>query len=543
MVVPAAPSADQSILQPQVNVPGIGDPQFTLDAATELRIAEHFQAIITRSRNNNLNTNLQLVYQKCDKQFKKFLEEEFKEELALDRRLTTESIENLTRDGLVIPLSLSTYVGPPEYDEEFDITTIEVRFDYIHYIKAVLKLRTQIIITSTNPVRRRMMRAKGERIRGSILENKDGQISLSFLGYVPAGAFHTETLFEVSPDLETSERVKKFINFFPTMLTHPSNSLSRHMCEYLMLEPEAFSAETWRFILNNRRTLDPSNIIDNAVSAGAERIKREVPVSKNLNVSQMHAMSESLQSNGVYLLHGPPGTGKSKTLVSIIAAYIKAGKRILVCSHTNQAVDKLLGDTHRLGILAPGLDLRVGDPAHNDKSCLQYTIRRFLKLAEKSGLIGKNDSQQRDQVEMKLLANARSVFCTLTGTYKKSFICAFETATPFDVVIIDEASQAPLVHSLMPLKFGKRLILAGDHKQLPPCFAFENSRGIARFAAMFFGNNALDQVNPEDEVLYKQSLFERMLTKNLLKNMPNLHLLTDRLKFFSPSDFLVKFAD
>lgn len=539
MVVPPQSDAVSSA-QTQVNIPGTDDPRFRLDEGLSQQILQHFTGMIQRSsRENDQRRNLSEAYKKCDRQFKKFLAQEFKEELALDTKMKSDSVQALDAQGLVVKLVDGEFVRGLEYDDEFDLTTLSVRFPFEYFKRPILKSRTQIILTSSDTAKRALFRVRENQIRGSIVESKDGNIVLNFFGQLKVAAFDQLSMIEISPDLETSQRVKLFIDNFPNLITNQTNQLTRNMSEYLTLDAEEFSADTWRFLLTNQRELDPANLVDIAVRSGPEAIRREIPVSKNLNVSQMQALTSCLKNNGVYLLHGPPGTGKSKTLVSLIAAYLKAGKRILVCCHTNQAVDKLLIDTHKLGILYPGLDLRIGDTGQNDRQCLQYTIRRFVSKAHKKGIIGMN-GRTRDEFERSMLTNARSVFATLTGTFRTNFLRTFEGTIPFDAVIIDEASQAPLVHSMMPLMFARRLVLAGDHKQLPPCLAFQSQR-MDIFGAMFGAMGATNSTNlsPEEEAFYKQSLFERMLTKNLLKTFPRAGELSDRLKNFNPSDFLV----
>ncbi|KAL6555409.1 hypothetical protein OROGR_006667 [Orobanche gracilis] len=216
------------------------------------------------------------------------------------------------------------------------------------------------------------------------------------------------------------------------------------------------------------------------------------PVNLNLDHSQKDAISKALSSNDVFLLHGPPGTGKTTTVVEIILQEVKRGSKILACSASNIAVDNVVERLvpHRVKLV------RVGHPARllpqvldsaldaqvlrGDSSTLANDIRKEMKTLNGKLLKAKDRNTKRDiRRELKTLSkeerkrqqlavtdvikNADVVLTTLTGALSKKL-----EGFSFDLVIIDEAAQALEIACWIALLKGRRCILAGDHLQLPP---------------------------------------------------------------------------
>ncbi|CAM0875788.1 unnamed protein product [Alopecurus aequalis] len=216
------------------------------------------------------------------------------------------------------------------------------------------------------------------------------------------------------------------------------------------------------------------------------------PFNKNLDDSQKDAISKALRSRDVFLLHGPPGTGKTTTIIEIILQEVKRGSKILACAASNIAVDNIverlsqyrtklvrLGHPARLlpQVLDSALDAQV---LRADNSSLAGDIRREMKVLNSKLLKAKDRNTKRDiRKELKTLAkeerkrqqlavadvikNADVVLSTLTGASSKKL-----AGITFDLVIIDEAAQALEVACWMALLKGPRCVLAGDHLQLPP---------------------------------------------------------------------------
>uniref|UniRef100_A0A5B7CBG4 DNA helicase n=1 Tax=Davidia involucrata TaxID=16924 RepID=A0A5B7CBG4_DAVIN len=216
------------------------------------------------------------------------------------------------------------------------------------------------------------------------------------------------------------------------------------------------------------------------------------PFNSNLDHSQKDAISKALSSKNVFLLHGPPGTGKTTTVVEIILQEVKRGSKILACAASNIAVDNIverlvphrvklvrLGHPARLlpQVLESALDAQV---LRGDNSSLANDIRKEMKALNGKLLKTKDKNTKRDiRKELKTLSkeerkrqqlavtdvikNADVVLTTLTGALSRNL-----EGTSFDLVIIDEAAQALEIACWIALLKGSRCILAGDHLQLPP---------------------------------------------------------------------------
>ncbi|KAF3442575.1 hypothetical protein FNV43_RR16491 [Rhamnella rubrinervis] len=216
------------------------------------------------------------------------------------------------------------------------------------------------------------------------------------------------------------------------------------------------------------------------------------PFNSNLDHSQKNAISKALSSKNVFLLHGPPGTGKTTTVVEIILQEVKRGSKILACAASNIAVDNIverlachrvklvrLGHPARLlpQVLESALDAQV---LRGDNSALANDIRKEMKALNGKLLKTRDKSTRRDiQKELRSLSkeerkrqqlavtdvikSADVVLTTLTGACSRKL-----ENTSFDLVIIDEAAQALEVACWIALLKGSRCILAGDHLQLPP---------------------------------------------------------------------------
>jgi ATP-dependent RNA/DNA helicase IGHMBP2 len=220
------------------------------------------------------------------------------------------------------------------------------------------------------------------------------------------------------------------------------------------------------------------------------------PLDTGLNDSQRAAVELALAARDVGIVHGPPGTGKTRTVTELIRQAVARGEKVLACAPSNLAVDNLL---ERL--VAPGeRAIRLGHPARVLPELQQHTLdvlvdrhpdvalaRRLVKEAgalrdraarftrakpppgarqalrqEARELLA--DAQRiEDQLVAHLLDSAAVVCCTLTGIDSRIL-----GDRQFDLVVIDEAAQAVEPACWIPLLRGSRLVLAGDHCQLPP---------------------------------------------------------------------------
>ncbi|KAI7337366.1 DNA helicase [Hortaea werneckii] len=237
-----------------------------------------------------------------------------------------------------------------------------------------------------------------------------------------------------------------------------------------------------------------------------EELKQEIPWNDpSLNDSQKEAIRFTLATREVSLIHGPPGTGKTHTLIELILQLLARNQRILVCGPSNISVDNIverlsshknipmvrLGHPARLlpAVLNHSLEVltKTSDAAdivrdiRAEMDAKQASIRKTRTGRERKGIyneireLRKEFRQREGWVVKELLRTSKVVVSTLHGA--GSFHLKNEE---FDVVIVDEASQALEAQCWIPIvmvgSVGK-LVLAGDHLQLPPTIKSGNLKG------------------------------------------------------------------
>ncbi|MEM7393391.1 MAG: AAA domain-containing protein, partial [Verrucomicrobiota bacterium] len=213
----------------------------------------------------------------------------------------------------------------------------------------------------------------------------------------------------------------------------------------------------------------------------------------DLNDSQRDAIGFALSARDLAVIHGPPGTGKTTTLVELIRQAIRRGEKVLACAPSNLGVDNLF---ERL--LAGGEKaIRLGHPVrvlpHLRDRTLKAMVREHaaIKQARKlrreaNDLFRKADRSARADVDRdglrtearELLADARG--CEADAIQETiddaNVVCATNTGIDadllghrrFDLLVIDEACQTTEPACWIPILRANRVILAGDHCQLPP---------------------------------------------------------------------------
>lgn len=222
----------------------------------------------------------------------------------------------------------------------------------------------------------------------------------------------------------------------------------------------------------------------------------EIPA---LNFSQQQAVYKILTANELAIVHGPPGTGKTTTLVQAIKALLKQeNKQILVCAPSNTAVDLLTEKLHQEGINV----LRVGNTARVNERLMALTldakmhehhmhkeVKKFKKQAQEFKNMAhkyKRNFGREEREQRKLLLNEAHKIMKDVGNTEQYIIddlltkAQVITATlvgannymirnlKYETVIIDEAGQALEPACWIPILKAKKLVLAGDHCQLPP---------------------------------------------------------------------------
>lgn len=172
-----------------------------------------------------------------------------------------------------------------------------------------------------------------------------------------------------------------------------------------------------------------------------------------LNQDQQSAVEHALSADRLFCIHGPPGTGKTRTLVEIVRRATSVGHDVLVCADSNRAVDNITAGSST-----------SSDPderslhAHAQHGGKEFTLRRNNVGRSSNVLI--RDAYANAPGKADVVASTNGSAATLDRT--------------FDLVVVDEATQATIPSTCIPLSRARRAILAGDHRQLPPYSASED---------------------------------------------------------------------
>ena len=206
-----------------------------------------------------------------------------------------------------------------------------------------------------------------------------------------------------------------------------------------------------------------------------------------LNPTQEKAVNEVLWAKDVAIVHGPPGTGKTTTLVEAINETLMRESQVLVCAQSNMAVDWISEKLVDRGVNV----LRIGNPTRVNDKMLGFTyerrfeahpdypqlwairkaIRELRKNRKKSSesyhqkleRLKSRATELEIRINSELLGEARVIACTLVGSAHRLL-----EGMKFGTLFIDEAAQALEAACWIPMRRASRVILAGDHCQLPP---------------------------------------------------------------------------
>ncbi|MFY4815060.1 AAA domain-containing protein [Haloarcula sp. AONF1] len=184
----------------------------------------------------------------------------------------------------------------------------------------------------------------------------------------------------------------------------------------------------------------------------------------NLNEQQQLAAGRALNSPELLCIHGPPGTGKTRTLVAIAKLAVARGDQVLACAHSNQAIDNLLVGGSSVEQPAAG---SLHEFVHENDKIKMARAGGHTKNAVVRAYYDGVDTQGADIVGA--TTSAASQF----------------DHNEFDLVIVDEATQADQPSTFIPLLRGDTVVLAGDHKQLPPYCSNETSREQEMHISLF----------------------------------------------------------
>lgn len=262
-----------------------------------------------------------------------------------------------------------------------------------------------------------------------------------------------------------------------------------------------------------------------------------------LDDSQREAVSSALGSDDFYLIHGPPGTGKTTTAVEVAAQCVGAGEDVLATAASNTAVDNLVEFLADQGFEV----VRVGHPARVTQTLREHTLdaqvechdayeraqqmreqafslkdrqddltypsgrwrrgmsnERILELAEQGrgsrGVSAEKIEEMAEWIELKQQADQyfeeadrlreralnevlgdADVVCSTNATAGSDLL----SGRSFDVLVLDEATQATEPSSLIPITLADRVVMAGDHRQLPPTVLNEEAAGRGLQRSLF----------------------------------------------------------
>jgi len=293
------------------------------------------------------------------------------------------------------------------------------------------------------------------------------------------------------------------------------------------------------FHIKDQRTLHLISIIlGSTVPKKTTKAKIEDFYDKQLNEFQKDAVRLAVGAEDVFLIHGPPGTGKTRTITEIILQEVMRGNKVIATAESNTAVDNILENLMKSNTNVKLV--RLGHPARVSKELIESTLaykleqdnfykkaqelrEQAMKLIEKRDSFRKPTPQWRrgldDKMILKLAKKGKGIRglsprnissmanwiktnrkiqelfdeidymeeIALKSVLDKSMVVVSTNSSvgidymddlKFDVAVIDEGSQATEPSCLIPLVKSRKLIMSGDHKQLPPTIISEEAKPI-----------------------------------------------------------------
>ncbi|KAK2753468.1 hypothetical protein FQN54_007858 [Arachnomyces sp. PD_36] len=270
----------------------------------------------------------------------------------------------------------------------------------------------------------------------------------------------------------------------------------------------------------------------------------------SLNESQKEAIRFALASKEIALIHGPPGTGKTHTLIELILQLTRQKLRVLVCGPSNVSVDNIVERLapHKVPLV------RIGHPARLLPSVLDHSLEVLTQTSEAAAIVKdvrkeiddkqasirktRNGRERRaiygELKELRkefrereakcvdnLIRESKVVLATLHGAGGHQL-----KNQQFDVIVIDEASQALEAQCWVPLLSASKAVLAGDHLQLPPTIKSSNqkeetseTKGKSKTAKGAKANGKEEKEKPDDgatksskQMTLELTLFDRLLS-------------------------------
>lgn len=282
-------------------------------------------------------------------------------------------------------------------------------------------------------------------------------------------------------------------------------------------------SNAYRTIKNNLRYMQKCEILNYSLDLFKVLLKMSEPIiqnyekitlddkfklkslfNKKINFSQIASIENCFRCKELSLIHGPPGTGKTSTLTEFILQSVQKNNKVLVCAYNNIAVDNIAEmlilnklnnpwlkfEICRMGrpskmldsVMEICLDAYVNkSPYSEHQDLINQLVLSMKNLDEVSKMAIKNKifklRKEIDFYKKLVIDRSNVVLCTNVGAGNKLLFDYVEQYQNFfDVVIIDEAAQAPEYSCWLPILLGKKVVMAGDHKQLPPTIKSEEAK-------------------------------------------------------------------
>lgn len=225
-----------------------------------------------------------------------------------------------------------------------------------------------------------------------------------------------------------------------------------------------------------------------------------------LNQGQRQAVTKALAAPDVFFLQGPPGTGKTTVIAELCRQMVKLGKRTLITSQANLAVDNALGSLYPKDRPSPELrplreldsrrelDMEDAYKVFLPTKIVPHWLKQVAAACEASAkqtppqnekwasikrawvdrLCKGNAADNGEEMRKLYKRHANVIGATCNRTGRRDFYQSTEFDPAFELVVVDEVSKATPPELLMPLLLGRRAVLVGDHRQLPPVFRGES---------------------------------------------------------------------
>lgn len=361
--------------------------------------------------------------------------------------------------------------------------------------KTEISIGDLVICSSTNP-------PNGKEPQAVVVEKSKRFIKIAYSSYPPSDVFKVNVRLDLFANDVTFQRMKEAL----------SHLKDRQIISDLLLGKR------------KPRLLDEDEV-------------PEIQFENNaLNEYQQEAVQKSIEAEDLFVLHGPPGTGKTTTLIESIIQHVKIGKYVLATADSNIAVDNMLERLMQYKIPV----VRIGNPVRIQEelqaTSLEYQLQnnekfqtsashwssiqdlrqeqkrfivangqnrrglsdgeimaaakrdsaargipkdrirkmaQWLNLQKKINVLMEEAQSLEGKAIQEVLSNAK-VICATNSTAGSDLLKDFR----FSVAVIDEASQSMEPSCLIPMVRTKKWILAGDHKQLPPTILSKDARAL-----------------------------------------------------------------